>query len=158
MKNNNVDWFNELKLDIINLVLLFKEIKEDVILMLVTNAWILEDINLFESFEHLKEMIDVSNNDLDNFVERVGLLEDDSNMFNVTDLKDEFDFIKENIKLEVSFITNMVGYMDIVDNFTLDETAIMERLEIYLDVDTACYNQMKINNEQLKQLRKERRD
>lgn len=158
MKNNKVDWFNELKLDIINLVLLFKEIKEDVILMLVTNAWILEDVNLFESFEHLKEMIDVSNSDLNSFVDRIELLDNNPNMFNVTDLKDEFDFIKENIKLEVGFFTNMVGYMGMVDDFTLDEADIMERLEIYLDVDTSCYNQMKINNEQLKQLRKERRD
>ena len=159
MKNKMyVDLINEIKLEIIDLVLLFKMIKEEVILMLYTNGWILNDINLFESFVHLKEMIDISNSDLDKFIERIKMLDNNLNIFYVSDLKDEFDIIKENIYLEAGFITNMIDYMAIVDDVTINDNEIIKRLEQYQDNDISCYNQMKINNENLKQLRKERRD
>lgn len=159
MKNKMYnEWIDEIKLEIIDLVLLFKMIKEEVILMLYTNGWILNDINLFESFVHLKEMIDISNSDLDKFIERIKMLDNNLNIFYVSDLKDEFDIIKENIYLEAGFITNMIDYMAIVDDVTINDNEIIKRLEQYQDNDISCYNQMKINNENLKQLRKERRD
>jgi len=157
-KNLNIDWFEQLKFDLINLLLVFKSIKEETIFMLLTNRWILEDTNLFESFIHLKEMIDTSNNDLDEFIKRINVLEDKSIMFDKTDLKDEFDFIKENIHLEDSFIANMINYMIIVNDLTINGIDITEKLEQFQDIDISCYNQMKINNENLKQLKKERRD
>jgi len=157
-KNLNIDWFEQLKFDLINLLLVFKSIKEETIFMLLTNRWILEDTNLFESFIHLKEMIDTSNNDLDEFIKRINVLEDKSIMFDKTDLKDEFDFIKENIPLEDSFIANMINYMIIVNDLTINGIDITEKLEQFQDIDISCYNQMKINNENLKQLKKERRD
>lgn len=159
MKNNmNIDWFNKLKLDIINLVLLFNQIKEETVFMMLTNHWILEDVNLFESFIHLKEMIDVSNNNLDDFVKRICLLDDSSTLFDKSDLKDEFDFIKKNIHLESGFIINMINYMVIITNPFINNSEKVEKLEQYQDIDISCYNQMKINNENLKQLKKERRD
>ena len=139
-KNLNIDWFEQLKFDLINLLLVFKSIKEETI------------------FIHLKEMIDTSNNDLDDFIKRINLLEDKSIMFDKTDLKDEFDFIKENIHLEDSFIANMINYIIIINNFTINGIDITEKLEQFQDIDISCYNQMKINNENLKQLKKERRD
>lgn len=159
MKNNMYnDWYNDLKIEVVDLVLLFKELKEEVILMLLTNSWILEDINLFESFCHLQEMIDISNNDLDEFIKRINLLDNNSSIFYLADLKDEFDYIKENIRLESSYITNMINYMAIVTLPNINGPEIVERLEQYQDNDISCYNQMKINNEGLKRLKKERRD
>ena len=157
MKNNiNIDWYNKLKFEIINTSFFLKRLEKEAVFILQTNSWILEDINLFESFTKLKEMLFKSNNDLTEFVERIKFLDTKSVLFNESDLIDEFDYIKENIHLESGFLTNIINYMIIVINPNINE--ITERLEEYLETDIICYNQMKINNENLKKLRKERRD
>lgn len=153
------DWYYELKLKVISLSFLFKMLKEEVVVMMITNPWVLDDINLSESFNNVKEMIDISDSDLNMFVEIINKLENDSNGFYVAELKDEFEIIKENIHLEAGFITNMINnYMMVVNDYTINGQQIDERLDEYLDNDTACYNQMKINNDYLKKLRKERMD
>ena len=152
------DLYYEFKLDIVRTAFLLKSVKEDVIIMLHTNKWIADDINLSTSITHLLEMINVSDNELSNFVELIKSLEINSNVFYINDLKDEFEIIKENIKLEAGFILNMIDYMITVDDLTINDNEIVERLEQYLDNDIACYNQMKINNESLKVMRKERKD
>lgn len=154
----NIDWYDKLKLDIIALTDTFRLLKETVVFMLQSNSWILEDIKLCESFLHLQEMVEVSNNDLDEFVQRIYLLDSSSYDFSKEDLMDEFDYIRENIHLESGYITNMVNYMVIVDDPLLHEMDKINKLEEYQDIDVSCYNQMKINNEGLKRLRKERRD
>jgi len=159
MKNNmNIDWFDKLKFEIIDLSLFFKMLEIQTVFVLNTNGWILEDINLFESFAHLKEMLCKSNNDLNEFVKRISLLDSNLILFDKSDLIDEFDFIKENINLESNFLTNIVNYITIVNNPSINDFGIIERLEQYQEIDISCYNQMKINNEELKKLRKERRD
>jgi hypothetical protein len=154
------DWYNNLKFKIIDLVMLFTEIKSETVIMLYTNRWILENINLRESFSHLHEMIGISNSDLDELIERINLQEIDTILFNENDLLDEFDFIRENIHLEAGYITNMIDYMTIVTDPTINssDSDITYRLEQYQDINISCYNQMKINNENLKELKKERRD
>jgi len=159
MKNNmNIDWFDKLKFEIIDLSLFFKMLEIQTVFVLNTNGWILEDINLFERLEHLKEMLCKSNNDLNEFVKRISLLDSNLILFDKSDLIDEFDFIKENINLESNFLTNIVNYITIVNNPSINDFGIIERLEQYQEIDISCYNQMKINNEELKKLRKERRD
>jgi hypothetical protein len=152
------DWYRNLKLDVIGLAVLFADIKVEIIFMLNTNPWILSDINLCESFFHLQEMIDANNLNLEDFIKRINFLEDNSILFNKDDLLYEFDFIKENVYLESGFITNMIDYMAIINDYTINGSEILERLEKYQDIDVLYYNQMKINNENLKQLKKERRD
>ena len=152
------DWYYEIKLEVISLALLFKMLKEEVVVMLITNPWILDDVNLCESFCHAREMIDISADDLDKFVENINGLENDSSIFYVADLKDEFEVIKENIHLEVGFITNMINYMALSIDFNIDDIELNDRFEEWYDNDTACYSQMKINNDYLKKLRKERKD
>lgn len=151
------DWFFEMKVEIIDLVLLFKMVKEEFLVMLFTNSWVLSDPNLAESFSKIKEIIDISNNDLDSFIEKVKMLDQNSTVFYVCDLKDEFEFIKENIHLEASYITNMIKRMVLVSIPGMD-LENLEKLEEYEEIDISCYNQMRINNDELKRLRKERRD
>lgn len=155
--NNYTDWFYDMKVEIIDLVFLFQMLKKEFLVMFFTNSWILTDPNLAESFSKIKEIIDVSNNDLAILVEKIKMLDQNSNMFYVCDLKDEFEFIKENIHLEASYITNMIKRM-ILLSIPGMEFANLEKLEEYEEIDISCYNQMKINNDELKRLRKERRD
>ena len=71
---------------------------------------------------------------------------------------DEFDYIKENIHLESGYLSNMVNYIKIVINCNINDSSIVEKLEQYHEVDISCYNQVKINNKELKKLKQERRD
>ena len=151
------DWFFEMKTEINDLVLLFKMLKEEFLIMLLTNSWILTDINLAESFSKIKGAIDISNSDMDVFIEKINMLDESANVFYIADLKDEFEFIKENIYLESSYITNMVKRM-ILLNLPYVSLEILEKLEEYQEIDIYCYNQIEFNNEGLKKLRKERRD
>jgi len=151
------DWFFEMKTEINDLVLLFKMLKEEFLIMLLTNSWILTDINLADSFSKIKGAIDISNSDMDVFIEKINMLDESANVFYVADLKDEFEFIKENIYLESSYITNMVKRM-ILLNLPYVSLEILEKLEEYQEIDIYCYNQIEFNNEGLKKLRKERRD
>lgn len=159
MKNNiKIDWFDKLKIETIQIALFSQQIRKRTIFMLRTHRWVLEDINLCESFSHLQEMIGVSNHDLDQFVQEIYTLDNGTALFNKDDLLDEFAYIKENICLESDFLTNMVNYITIIINPNINDLSIVERLEQYREIDISCYNQMKINNKELKQLKHERRD
>lgn len=154
----NKDWFNNLKIEIINTSLLLSSIQSRATFVLKTHNWILEDINLCESISHLVDMLNISSRDLNRFIKDISLLEDSGDFFSSNDLVDEFEYIKENVNLEASYLTNIVDYINIIINPGINGTIIAEKLEKYHDIDLSCYNQMKINNKQLKQLRKERRN
>ncbi len=159
MKNRiEEDWFYQLKIETMDLAFLFQQMKQIVVFMLHIHPWILEDINLFESFSHLQDMIDVSNADLNEFIQEIQILDNDNKYFSKIDLLDEFNYIKENIHLESGYLTNMVNYIKIVINHSIHDLSIVEKLEQYHEIDISCYNQMKINNKELKKLKQERRD
>ncbi len=152
------DDFTFLKLEILKLNNFFVGIRQEIIYMLLTNSWILEDMNLYESFCHLQEMIEGSYQDLNDFVQEINYLETCSESFLIEDLKDELEYIRETIYLEASYITNMVDYMCIIDDYTLSPMELKQRLNDYNEKDFCCYEQVKINRKQLKELQKERRD
>lgn len=157
-RNIEEDWFCQLKKETVDLVLLFQQVQQTAVFMLHTHPWILEDINLFESFSHLQEMLNVSNIDLNEFIQEIYSLDSNSMYFSKNDLIDEFDYIKENIHLESGYLSNMVNYIKIVINCNINDSSIVEKLEQYHEVDISCYNQVKINNKELKKLKQERRD
>lgn len=157
-KNINSDLFTNLKVDIVKLCVSFNMLKQDVVFLLVTNKWILEDINLFENYTKLQKMIDVSDKNLNSLINDTIYLENNSVPFLVDDIICEFNFIRENIDLEMLNFSNMLMYMMLVDDYSLDLEGINELLNFYLKRDEFCYSNMKINNEQLKILKKERGD
>lgn len=158
MDKFDMDWYDKLKIDIIDLVFSFQNLKKEIIFMIITNNWIFEDINLFENFIHLKEMVDISDINLSNLVKLIYELDNNSNFFSKLDLLDEFEYIKENIHLESNYINNMTDYMILINDFSVNGDEITEKLENYCNNDNLYYNQMKINNQNLKQLKKERID
>lgn len=158
MNENNLNWFDKLKFDVVKLSFLLNSINHELVFDLHKNKWALEDINLCESIYHLRDMLTTSDRDLSEFVERINILEKANAIFNSSDLLDEFSYIQENTNLEASYLNNIKNYIEIVTNPSVNGSDITERLEKYQDTDISCYNQMKINNEQLKQLKKERRD
>lgn len=155
---NKIDWYEKLKFEIIELSINLKKIKLDTVFLFVTNQWVFEDCNLIESFTHLLEMFDISYDDLSKLVKLIYQLDSTSTEFNKIDLLDEFDFIKENINIEFDYLSNIEKYLSLVDNYTIDVDQINEIFDEYYENDNVYYNQMKINNENLKLLRKERRD
>lgn len=152
------DEFTFIKLELLKLNVFFTHFRKETIYMLLTNRWILEDINLCESFCHLQDMIEGSCQDFHDLIQEINDLETSSKLFLIEDLKDELEYVKETIQLEASYMTNMVDYMCIIDDYSLSPTEMTQRLEEYCDKDFCCYEQVKINREQLKQLKKERRD
>lgn len=158
MNENNLNWFDKLKFDVVKLSFFLNSINHELVFILHKNKWALEDINLCESIYHLRDMLTTSDRDLSEFVERINILEKANTIFNNSDLLDEFSYIQENTNLEASYLNNIKNYIEIVTNPSVNGSDITERLEQYQDTDISCYNQMKINNEQLKQLKKERRD
>lgn len=155
---NKIDWYEKLKFEIIELSINLKKIKLDTVFLFVTNQWVFEDCNLIESFTHLLEMFDISYDDLSKLVKLIYQLDLTSTEFNKIDLLDEFDFIKENINIEFDYLSNIEKYLSLVDNYTIDVDQINEIFDEYYENDNVYYNQMKINNKNLKLLRKERRD
>ena len=154
----NTDLFNNLKLDIIKICIDFTKLKQDIILLLITNNWILEDINLFENYVKLQEIIKESDKNLTNLINKTIHLEDSKDSFLIEDIISEFNFIRENIDLEIIYFVNMIFYMELIDNYFLSTESINLLLDMYLQTKEFCYSNMKINNKQLKILKKERGD
>lgn len=144
------DYFFEVKREIVSLLCLFKLVKETLLEILITNSWILNDPNLAESFTRIKENIDISNNDLDLFIEKIRLLDEESSVFYMYDLKDQFEIIKETIYIESSSVVNLINYIVAFEDFR-----DFQKLEQCQQMDVMYYNQIKINNEQLKKIKKE---
>ena len=155
-KNMELDWFNVIKQETVTLTFFLKFIKEELVSLLVTNKWISEDYNLGESLIKLTEMILISEKDLDVFMHELQRLDNNHVTFEVEDIKAMFDYIKENIHLESGYLKNMIEYMPIVDDTTLDYETVKEKFDNYLECDIACFNQMKINNNELKKIKRER--
>lgn len=159
MKNiKNPDVFNNLKSDIVKLCISFNNLKQDVVFLLVSNSWILEDVNLFENYTKLQKMIEESEKDLNNLINETIYLENNSIPFLVEDIISEFNFINETIDLEMLYLLNMMFYMMLVEDYSLETKQINELLKFYLELDKFCYSNVKTNNKQLKILIKERGD
>lgn len=157
-KNIELDWFVKLKMEVVKLRINFNEFKKNIVALLLTSPWILEDANLFESYVRLQEMVEISEVDLDSLTKELEYLEMQPVTFAIDDVMREFNFVRENIDLEMAYLFNMSLYMLLVDNYSLSALEIEERCNIYAEIDTWCHDQMEINNEQLKILKKERRD
>lgn len=152
------DYFTELKEEMVRYNFYFLSLRETVVIMLETNRWIVEDINLYESFCFLQEMIETTYQELTELVGDINTLEHTMQIFNISDLFDQFDYIKENIHLESMYITNMVDYMEIIHDSSIEGEEITERCNQYSQKDYTYLNKMKLNNDGLKKLKKERRD
>lgn len=152
---SNNDWYQKIRKEMIQLIIKLKELRECIVIFAYHESWILEDHVLFEEFSHLKEMVDISNCDLELFKKRLDSLDEKSIVFDVNDLKDEFEFIKQNIWLENMLILNISYYIAVsVNPFFIDYQAMQQ----YLEDNKSYYDQMRSNNKNLKQLRKEGRD
>lgn len=152
------DYFTELKMEVVNYNYDFMMLRENMVTMIQTNRWILEDINLYESFSNLQEMVEISYQEFTELVEEIKLLERNLEVFDINDLVEQFDYIKENIHLESMYITNMIDYMEIISNPFIQGEEIKDRCDQYNQNDCTYLNQMKLNNDGLKKLKKERRD
>lgn len=152
------DYFTELKEEMIRYSFHFMLLRETVVVMLETNRWIVEDINLYESFCNLQEMIELTYQEFTELVEDVNVLEQNMQVFSISDFLEQFDYIKENIHLESMYITNMVDYIEIIRNPYINGNEITIRCSQYDQKDYTYLNQMKLNNDGLKKLKKERRD
>ena len=157
-KNINSDWFINLKMEIVRLRVTLDIFKQDVVILVLANFWILEDINLFESYTKLQEMIELSDINLESLTKELDCLDEKSIPFAVEDIICEFNFVRDNINLGMFYLFNMLGYMVLVDDYSLSSLEIDEKCNRYAGVDKYCYEQMKANNEQLKILKKERKD
>ena len=78
--------------------------------------------------------------------------------FLVEDIVCEFNFIRENIELEIMYLVNMMIYMEFAQDYFLSPENIDQLLDSYLKIEELCYSNMKMNNKQLKILKKERGD
>jgi len=154
----NLDLFNKLKLDIVGICIDFDRLKRDIVYLLFTNNWILEDINLFENYTKLQQMIEESDKSLSNLINETIYLENNSVSFLVEDVVCEFNFIRENIELEIMYLVNMMIYMEFAQDYFLSPENIDLLLDAYLKIEELCYSNMKMNNKQLKILKKERGD
>ncbi len=159
-KNLQFDWYDNLKIEIVKLAIEFFNIKMDMVYTLISNRWITEDINLEESTAQLQELLDITNFDFQQLITEINTIEKEyiSQFYSMEDLLDEFEYIKENIDLVNSYFGNMMEYMSIIDDYQLSPELLKNKWEDYLDKDELCFNQICINHEQLKQLRKERID
>ena len=128
------------------------------VLILLTDRWIMEDINLCESFYNLQEMTEFSYLELTEFVEEIKSLESSTNIFLISDLIDQFDYIKESISLEEKYLDNMLDYMGVVHNYSITSDEIIERCSRYDKNNSKYLKQMKRNCLGLKKLKKERSD
>lgn len=159
--NVKLDWFNLLKMKVMSLSSSFQAVKQEVVVMIATNEWILEDIDLDKSFQNLQRMIAESEVDLDQLIQEINHIEDSSLPFDTGDLEDEVNFVHENIRLEHEYVSHMVNYMDAVSGSitnVLDLDACDRVCEEYPKKDRELLKQMKQNHQLVKLLREERRE
>lgn len=152
------DLYSELKIEGVKLFFLLEFVKREVLLMVFNNSWLLRDNNLSQSFIHLNEMVNISSTDLEELLVRLDTLDNSLVLFDINDLVDELTLVMGNIYLENEFLVNMKFYIDAINNSKVSTQEITVQLEKYLEKDISCYNEMRMNNEDLKRLRKERRD
>ncbi len=159
--NMKLDWFSLFKMEVMSLSASFQEVKKEVVVMIATNEWILEDIDLSRSFQNLQKMMSESETDLDELVKEINHIEDSSVSFDVEDLEDELNFIHENVRLEHEYVSHMVDYMEAVSGPIVslpDLDACDKVCKKYPSKDRELLQNMKQNHHLVKLLREERRE
>lgn len=159
--NVKLDWFSFLKMEVMSLSSSFQAVKQEVVVMIANNEWILEDIDLDRSFQNLQRMIAESETDLDQLVQEINHIEDSSILFDAADLEDEVNFVHENVRLEHEYVSHMVDYMDALSGSVtnvLDLDACDRICKKYPTKDRELLKQMKQNHQLVKLLRQERRE
>lgn len=153
MDNHN-DWFLSLKLEVLSLVSLLQMLKEDMIIMLTMSEWVIEDVSVGESFKKLQQILTKSHQDLEYFVREIKRIEQGS-FFSVVDLKDEFDYIHDSIYLELDYMNHIADYLLQSNQIGISKRHTKVK---YLNEEERYLEQIESNQQQLKHLRKERRE
>lgn len=162
MLNRIDDWYSNFLKDLLNIKKEAYLLRMNIVVLgsiCAKNQFLLEDPILFERYAYLINMENDSVKDIKLLEEKMILLKENSTLFSITDITDEFEIIKENIFLEISYFYQTKEYLGLIDNnSTIEGNKILEFLECNENTSSFCYEQRKINGENLKLLRKERRD
>lgn len=149
------DWFLELKLKIILLDL--KSIKRinDIFFIIKECPYLLKDENLCESYHKLVKINKINNDTLKELVNSINFLEALPITFSKEDIKDIYEILEEDFKLQDSFCLNIIKYITIVEKNSMSYDEMMDEMDKYIECDVCCFNQIKINNQEIKKLIKE---
>lgn len=157
-KEINLDWYNKLKVDLIKVAVVSEIIRSDIIYLIQTNPNVIYDINLEERLTYLIESMNSNYDNINNFKQRIDILDTLGFSFSKDDLLDEFSYIKNITELEIVYYIKIIDYLAMVDDYTIEGNGIVEFLEANDNDSNKCYESIKSNDKDLKKLLKERRD
>lgn len=153
MQNNKSDSNNQFRSDLVQLLVNFYIIRENMVYIIFTNSWVLEDINMDERISYLIDMIQITNQDLDSFFDELFHVNDGCYLF---DLLDEFDFFREIVSLEKCYLDNIIEYIAIVNNYSIQGNQITTMLEENESNSINYQKLIKINEKELRKIKLER--
>lgn len=154
MKDN---WYLELKHKIVLLDKQYIYLESLLANLVKNNPWILADINACESYYKLLEIDSANEKDLISIIDYVNHLEEKCICFSRDELLSEYQIIEENYYLEFTFLLNILRYVVANTNF-YNGTSNNDLINEYYNYDDFCFNQIKLNETMIKELKKERRD
>lgn len=152
------DWWISLKMNVINLNV-FKQIVEYKTYMLIkNNSWILEDINLCESYSKLLTINSIINEEFDNLVYDIKYVDETNDIFVSGDIDKEFKFVRDSVLTENLCIDNILNFISFTSDIDISSDELDIGCETFNKFDKKCFNECKNINKQLKKLREERSD
>ena len=152
-----LDWFIKLKMDVVLLCKCeeyLETIKKDVF---INYPQSFSDENILSWNARVNEIVKINGKAMQSYIRYINLLEDTGKDFSKDNLLDEYNLIKENYVLCISYFFNILDYIDGLKKFQnkLDDH---DRLARFSNSSTDYYNMIKINDDLLKKYRKEWRD
>lgn len=156
------DWYLNLKKELVKITVHMLKLRFEIVkigLMLSCKPEFLNDPNVLERYANLINMENDSANDILGLEKELSLLEESGVFFSITDLKDEIDFIHENITFETNYWHLTVEFLALLSNYSTEIDDDIDNLLIRNEeTSLLCLNQVVINRGALMELKKERRD
>ena len=125
----DMNWYINTKQRIIILNMALIKIEKVLSKLVLSQPWMLEHSNLFESYTKLQEIHNINIKSIKNIIRYMKYLDNKEDTSFNSDIVNEVDIIQENISLESTFLMNIIRFIITANDYhnsELQNDALMD--------------------------------
>lgn len=152
------NWYYNLKRRMLLIRTIAIKLREEIVLLLLTNQNITTDINLAGRVGNIVNSVNISSEEIEDFIKLLLDIERKGKFFLVDDLEMEIFYIEEICTLEIGYYISIMECIQLINNSKSSGDLLLKDLEENYDNSMRCFNLIDIDHMELKKIKKERKE
>lgn len=153
-----LDYYTNLKMGLVSLSMNINDNTVGIYALQLYCPWLLNDDNLKESYSRLADIHNQNFYNMQSLIDYMEYIDESHDSFSLYDLKDEYEYIRDNMMLQKEYFDNMVSYIDFCNDYSNPWVDVAKFCVDYCDKDDQIFDQVQVNDSIIKCIRKERED